>query len=208
MWFFVVGLLFMETVSFIRWMLPSVDNGFIIRWHTTFQFESTMMRMKVMVMMLLMLMVMMLSMVLILMVTMFSSYTRCLRHTSFHFESTTSRQRHSIFSGDWNLFCSWLFLSSFLLLCPLIFKHNILINYFCKYGNLFLTLASFFKAGENDLYPRETLRFKTKCQNLFSRTFISFPISWKRKGIRIGNSPKLLLTSSKKGQSDLFSDDL
>ena len=80
--------------------------------------------------------------------------------TSFHFESTTSRQRHSIFSGDWNLFCSWLFLSSFLLLCPLIFKHNILINYFCKYGNLFLTLASFFKAGENDLYPRETLRFK------------------------------------------------
>ena len=165
MWFF-VGLLFMETVSFIRWMLPSVDNGFIIRWHTTFQFESTMMRMKVMVMMLsmvmmlLMLMVMMLSMVLILRVTMFSSYTRCLRHTSFHFESTTSRQRHSIFSGDWNLFCSWLFLSSFLLLCPLIFKHNILINYFCKYGNLFLTLASFFKAGENDLYPRETLRFK------------------------------------------------
>ena len=71
MWFF-VGLLFMETVSFIRWMLPSVDNGFIIRWHTTFQFESTMMRMKVMVMML--------SMVLILMVTMFSSYTRCLTH--------------------------------------------------------------------------------------------------------------------------------
>ena len=97
---------------------------------------------------------------LILMMTMFSSYTRCLRHTSFHFESTTSRQRHSIFSGDWNLFCSWLFLSSFLLLCPLIFKHNILINYFCKYGNLFLTLASFFKAGENDLNPRETLRFK------------------------------------------------
>ena len=31
--------LFIESVSFIRLMFPSADNGFIIRSHTTFRFK-------------------------------------------------------------------------------------------------------------------------------------------------------------------------